>query len=644
MTLFGYQPSLQTKVISAFCLVGLLPLAFLTFRLISLNKDAFSEQVLRVNALASKTTSSQVDSYLEAQRGIVKAAADNPTIHLDPSSQNAQFLTADLLSSGNQELIAIVSMNDAQEELIRVQKKGRAALVNHLVSLGTPGTIQLKSYQGLPWLIISERFPEGGDIRFIASAKTLQGMLDPTELGEGAKMVLTDQTGLPLVSSDEAETIPSGLISLGTNGRISGSGEYDTAEGSKVLGSYSPTNSAPWVVMSWQPLEVAESVARRMQTHALQAVFLAIFITVLLSLIAYFSVVRPIRSILGSSSWRNNKGDEIKQLEHAFNALRNKEGSASRQLEDVFLGRYQVLEKVGEGGMGTVFQGFDPKLKRPIALKTLLLNTQSSKEETHQLVEKLLKEATTAANLNHANIVSVYDVKDADQYAYVAMEFVDGSSLSSYLKKHGPLPPKQAMALFADVAKGLAAAHEKSIVHRDIKPANILLGKDHSVKIADFGISQLLTSLENSKQSVAGTPGFLSPEVLRSQPFTEAADLFALGVTMYRALTGLYPFPGATVKSVLERTLKTNPRSPHEMDKNIPNALSDLIMRLLEKDPKERLTNINVLIYGLESLSNGQKWIYHQIPTPEEHTSILAPEELQYVATATNFLPSDSSS
>lgn len=640
MKIFGYQPGLQSKIMGALILVGLLPLSILAFQLISLNRQAFSEQVLRVHALSSQATASQVEAYLQSLITVANTGAYNPTLYLSPSSSEAQQLQADLLGSSAEEVFAIVSVTEAQQEILRVQKKGRSDLVDKLLPLAQPGQVTLLNFQDLPWLVISAKFPEGGgDLRLFASARKLNEMMDPSELGDGAILVLIDENGQPLLESQSGAQLPPEMTEVSTSVRVSGSGKFQMADGSTVLGSYAPLAAVPWHVVTWQPLAVAEGIAMEMRKQAGQAFGLALLITAFLSLVAYWGMVRPIRALLKANpSWSTGSGDEIKQLERAFALLSKKDEDESEEIEEIFLGRYQVLKKVGQGGMGAVFHGFDPKLERPIALKTLLLNRSRSQEKTKDQIVKLLREATTVANINHANIVSVYDVKDTDQYAYVAMEYVDGSSLSDYLEHHGPLDPQKALPLFVEVAKGLAAAHEKAIVHRDIKPANILLGKDHSVKIADFGISQLMTSLEGEKEKVAGTPGFLSPEVLKNKPFTEAADLFALGVTMYRVLTGRYPFTGATVKSILLKTLYNEPRAPHLINDQIPEPLSDIVMRLLHKNPEERLTNSKVLINALEAMLDGSRWIYSELPTPIEADGdkTIAPEELQYVATSTN--------
>jgi len=636
---FGYRPGLQAKIMAALVLVGLVPLGFVTYRLISLNRKAFTEQVLRVHALAAQTTASQIDNYVQTLQALAQSASSNPTLYLNVSSAEARRLQADLLAASDETMMAIVSVNEAGEEMLRVQKRGQDELVEALIPQSEPGSARIVYHQNLPWLIVSSKFPDGGDIRFIASARDITAMIDPTELGEGAILVLADQGGQPIVTSMAGVQIPENMLPVSTSLKVNGSGRFEMADKSKVLGSYAPLQTLPWLVVSWQPVTVAEAIARTMRSRATEAFALALLITLIIGGIAYLSMVRPIRGLIrGTPSWALGSGDEIKQLQQAFAVLSKNEADQDA-IEEVFLGRYQVLRKIGEGGMGSVFQGWDPKLQRPIALKTLLINTDKPKSNTKELIAKLLKEAMTAANLNHANIVSVYDVKDIDKYAYVAMEFVDGCSLSEYLDHHGPIKPSQVMALFSEIGKGLAAAHDRGIVHRDIKPANILLGSDHSVKIADFGISQLLTSLENKKEKVAGTPGFLSPEVLKGETFTIKADLFALGVTMYRALTDTYPFAGGSIKSILQNTISFEPEPPRSLDPNIPQPLSDLVISLLAKNPDARPSNAKTLVYGLEAMLKSERWAFHALPKPDQvgQKPGTMSEEIRYVDTTAHF-------
>ena len=178
-----------------------------------------------------------------------------------------------------------------------------------------------------------------------------------------------------------------------------------------------------------------------------------------------------------------------------------------------------MLGVLGVGGMGTVFRGWDPKLERPVALKTVRLGSEFGEAERKQLAVRLLREAITAARFQHPNIVAVHDAAHAPGGAFVAMELVEGQSLERFLWERGRLPPELVIPLGAAVARALAAAHGHEIVHRDIKPGNVLLGRDGAIKVVDFGISATIAeALRADGTQVLGTPGYIAPELLQGDP------------------------------------------------------------------------------------------------------------------------------
>ncbi len=273
-----------------------------------------------------------------------------------------------------------------------------------------------------------------------------------------------------------------------------------------------------------------------------------------------------------------------------------------RVLGQVFMGRYKVLEVVGEGAMGVVFRGWDPKLKRPVALKTLRFEKLSSERDRTVMVSRLLEEAITGARFNHPNIVAVYDVAGGHQSAFIAMEYVDGVSLESYLEDHGKLPPEQAIPLALGIASGLAGAHEHRIVHRDVKPGNVLLGVRGSIKVTDFGVAQLISALSAEEGRLFGTPGYLPPEALRNEGHEEAGDLFGLGVTLYQSLTGEKAFRGENFHQRMISTMNDEVPPPSTRAPEIPELLDRLIMELLEKQPKDRPSSAREVVERLAAM------------------------------------------
>lgn len=275
--------------------------------------------------------------------------------------------------------------------------------------------------------------------------------------------------------------------------------------------------------------------------------------------------------------------------------------AARRVVGHLYLGRYQALEVVGEGATGLVFRGWDPWLKRPVALKTLRVE-QLLDAGRSAMVSKLMQEAVTSARFSHPNIVSVYDVGEGGEIAFIAMEYVDGTSLSDCLVERGRLPAAQVIPLTIAVTRGLAAAHAHGVVHNDVKPGNVLLGKDASIKVTDFGVARLVTSVVQAEGKLFGTPGYLPPEALMGEPYTEAGDFFGLGAILYQCLTGVMPFADSSVHQVILKTVKSEIPSPRSLHSEILGKLSDLVMDLLQKDPDDRLATADQVLDRLAAM------------------------------------------
>ena len=270
----------------------------------------------------------------------------------------------------------------------------------------------------------------------------------------------------------------------------------------------------------------------------------------------------------------------------------------------VYLGRYKALEVVGQGAMGLVFRGWDPRLKRPVALKTLRFDRLAAGSETRQqLVSQLLQEAVTVARVNHPNIVSVYDVGHSDETAFIAMEYVDGESLATWLQHRERLAPEQVIALGLAIAGALGGAHAHDILHHDVKPGNVLLGFDGSIKVTDFGVAQLGTSLARKQEKIFGTPGYLPAETLANKGYTERGDLFGLGAILYLALTGRHAIAGKKIHKVVMNTFKGRIVPPRERVPETPAQLDQLILDLLAKEPEDRVASATEAVQRLEIMA-----------------------------------------
>ena len=271
------------------------------------------------------------------------------------------------------------------------------------------------------------------------------------------------------------------------------------------------------------------------------------------------------------------------------------------------LGRYQVLEKLGEGGMGEVYRAVDTTLGRPVALKVLAARFAADPDRLHRFEQ----EARTTGLLNHPNILTVHDVGHADGHPYLVSELLEGESLRGRLQR-GPLSAERVVGLATQAARGLAAAHAKGVVHRDLKPDNIFITRDGRVKILDFGIAklvesdghgldQLTTAPGTAMGAVVGTVAYMSPEQVAGRAIDQRSDIFSFGVVLYELLSGSRPFSGNSPIETMTAVLHADPAPLASSDRNIPAALARIVTRCLEKAPDERFQSAHDLAFALDT-------------------------------------------
>jgi serine/threonine-protein kinase len=247
--------------------------------------------------------------------------------------------------------------------------------------------------------------------------------------------------------------------------------------------------------------------------------------------------------------------------------------------------RYELEQKIGEGGMARVYRGRDLRLNRQVAVKVL----HSHYASDTGFLQRFHHEAQAAANLRHPNIVDVYDVGQDGDVHYIVMEYVPGSDLKALLMRQGALPVEQAVPIAEAVANGLEAAHRVGMIHRDIKPQNIIVGDGGQVKITDFGIAKSKLSTAMTETGVTfGTADYISPEQARGQPATPQSDIYSLGITLYEMLTGRLPFTGDSSIAVAMQHVGSEPPPPRMYNPRIPPQLEALVLRALSKEPAER--------------------------------------------------------
>lgn len=254
------------------------------------------------------------------------------------------------------------------------------------------------------------------------------------------------------------------------------------------------------------------------------------------------------------------------------------------------LGRYEVLGELGHGAMGIVYKARDPLIDRVVAIKTINLGLALDEKDEYE--GRFYQEAKAAGRLSHPNIVTIYDVGKSGDVAYIAMEFLEGRELRDIMNDGGLLPVDQVLDIVAQVAQGLAYAHEHGIVHRDVKPSNIMVIRDGHVKITDFGIARMASSAVRTQTGmVLGSPKYMSPEQVMGKNIDQRSDIFSLGVMLYEMLTGQSPFTGENVNAIMYQTLNAVPASPGTLNPAVPEMLNFIVAKALAKGLDDRYQN-----------------------------------------------------
>jgi serine/threonine-protein kinase len=266
-------------------------------------------------------------------------------------------------------------------------------------------------------------------------------------------------------------------------------------------------------------------------------------------------------------------------------------------------GRYRIIRRIGSGGMADVYEAEDTQLGRRIALKVL----QPRFAQEPASVERFRREASSAAALQHPNIVGIFDRGEFDGTPYIAMEHVEGRTLKEIVAEQGPLPPERAIDLAEQVLRAAGYAHRRGVVHRDLKPHNVLVDAEGRARVADFGIALAGPSDMTETGSIVGTAQYLSPEQAQGQAVTPRSDLYSVGVLLYELLTGHVPFDGDSPVAVALKQVSEAPVPPSQRNPTIPPALEAVVLRALEKDPLRRFPDADAFIAALDAAREGSR-------------------------------------
>ncbi|HVF07186.1 MAG TPA: Stk1 family PASTA domain-containing Ser/Thr kinase [Actinomycetota bacterium] len=298
--------------------------------------------------------------------------------------------------------------------------------------------------------------------------------------------------------------------------------------------------------------------------------------------------------------------------------------------------RYQVEARIGAGGMAEVFRGFDPVLSRTVAIKVLL--PQFARDTS--FVHRFRREAQAAARLNQPNIVGVYDSGSDDETQYIVMEFIEGRTLAEFMSAGRRPTPVQAAEIAQKIAAAIAAAHAQGVIHRDIKPGNVMVTRDGTVKVMDFGIARMLGP-ETAPQTsaVLGTASYLSPEQAQGTPVDARTDIYSLGAVLYELLTGRPPFTGDSSVAVAYKQVNETPELPSSLNPDVSPSMDAVVMKALSKNPSNRYQSAEEFSADLARVIAGEQveatplmsalagGATQVISRPPSHTAVLPPTE-----------------
>lgn len=317
---------------------------------------------------------------------------------------------------------------------------------------------------------------------------------------------------------------------------------------------------------------------------------------------------------------RTEARDRAAEVERCF--------SDANEIGIGIVGKYQILDLLGAGSSGVVYRAIDTTLGREVAIKFLRPSLGPGAQR------RFLAEAQSAALIVHPNVVPIFEVGNANQLAFIAMQLRPGMTLEAILARDRTLPPEESIRIGKQIASGLAAAHQKGIVHRDIKPANIWISQQgNEVTILDFGLARVTDEDPHLTCTglIAGTPCFMSPEQTRGRDIDGRSDFFSLGCLLYQCLTGTLPFKSENVLATLQSVQLDTPVPPSELDPNVPIELSTLVMTLIEKSPSHRPSNANQIVDALDTpvedwafaatapKANRPRQIPPKLPQPKHH-------------------------
>lgn len=580
--------------------VGSLPF-LLSWYQINQSKEAVVDQAQKNHLIISRATADRFESYIDKYRDFAMNLAMDSNVYLVPDSVSAsESMKSSLLLHDEIQNVVLLLLTDDEPQIIQFASKNESSL-NEIKSLTQQFINEFNINNSVEGQELIIKVPSARPQVFvwIQIKADLNQLMSPKILGNSASISLLNPQG-QLIKNEGDSFVPISpewltLMSSGTaNG---GANRSIESANDQYISAFAKVNHYPLYVVSRQSVEFAEQSTAAMSKTAWQIFALVLLITCSLLTLAYFSWIKPIRrivkaqnSLMGDKDNTDWQGGEVQALEQSFDAL-TKHINDRNALGQVFVDRYQVISPIGSGGMGSVFLGWDPKLDRHVALKTMPIG--KGFESRENMSQTLVQEAITAARISHRNVVSIYDVVSTKTTAFIAMEYIKGESLSSLLERKGKLNLTLTMAIAIAILRGLQTAHEMGFVHRDIKPANIMLDVNGDIKITDFGTTSLVSGI--GTDDVTGTHGYMAPEIYQKGVVSIKSDLFAVGVVIAECLLGENPFRNKKVTQTKLNTLKQTVVFPPWIRPPGSEKLFLAIDLLLDKNPNKRPNSAAVM-------------------------------------------------
>ena len=319
------------------------------------------------------------------------------------------------------------------------------------------------------------------------------------------------------------------------------------------------------------------------------------------SLHRFFSVSAP------KAERNESASDDVEGEETQTDELSRETGAGTAALNipkgpPSMLGRYRVLKELGRGAMGVVYLGKDPTIQRFVAIKTMRLDEIKDEGMLEGVKTRFFREAESTGRLSHPNIVTIYDAGEEGHLVYIAMEVLQGTTLKEWSHTPNLMPIDKLIPTLATVADAMDYAHRQGIVHCDIKPANIMLTTDHVVKIMDFGIATMASSVRTKTESVLGTPTYMSPEQIAGKKVDGRSDVYSLGIVMFELLTGQQPFKADNLSALLFAIVNTPPARLATVRADLPPIMQDVLDRALQKDPVRRYRSASEFAQELRAI------------------------------------------